>query len=135
MVLYRMGALIKTFSGLQFLEKLTDFRDLLLTHFTVTFHFCTPLKLQKTRAFLMFSGGTKMEYSIKWFNKSLKTVSFFLQKLHTSSSFYSRIPPVWKWNIDPEWFNSCPEITGGRLFSWSFLTRKRCLYNPWCIIS
>ena len=50
----------------------------------------------------MFSGGTKMEYSMKWVNKSLKTVSFFLQKLHTSSSFYSRIPPVWKWNIDPE---------------------------------
>ena len=39
-----------------------------LTYFSPKFHFCPLFQSEKTFAFLMFSGGMKMEHWLKWLN-------------------------------------------------------------------
>ena len=39
--------------------------DFALTNFQVTFYFHTPVKHQKVEGFLMFSGGIKVEHTLK----------------------------------------------------------------------
>ena len=53
------------------------FIELILTHSMPLISFYTPWKHQKTRCFLMFSGGIERDSSMKWVNSFISNLTHF----------------------------------------------------------